>query len=91
MVSCMLLVVDAIKSFDRVERSILDSCSWPSWLAPHWFKKGLYLAYHSQVRLGFQLAACLEEPWYRDGGYSSGLPVEYGFYCGSLRPLMWAS
>ena len=56
-----VMVADVIKSFDTVDRSILD-CA----LGRLGFVK------HSQVRLRFKLAACLGEPWCRDGGIPQG-------------------
>ena len=61
-----VMVADVIKSFDTVHRSILD-CTLGRLGLPEWFRK-TYSAYHRQVRLRFQLAAGLGEPWCRDGG-----------------------
>ena len=44
-----VMVADVIKSFDTVDRSILDSALGRLGLPP-WFRK-VYLAYHNQVRL----------------------------------------
>ena len=38
---------------------------------PGWFRRA-YFSFHSQVRLRFKLAACLGEPWCRDGGIPQG-------------------
>ena len=43
----MSMVVDVIKSFDTVGRSILD-CALGRLGLPHWFRK-VYLAFHPQV------------------------------------------
>ena len=50
-----VMVADVIKSFDTVDRSILD-CSLERPGLPSWFRK-VYFSYHSQVRLRFKLAA----------------------------------
>ena len=60
-----VMVADVIKSFDTVDRSILD-CLGRLGL-PDWFRK-VYFSFHRQVRLRFKLAAGLGEPWCRDGG-----------------------
>ena len=70
-----VLVADVIKSFDTVDRSIRAR---PSWFT-HWFRK-VHLAYHSQVRLRFELTAGMER-------HSPGTPVEHDFHCCSLRSL----
>ena len=61
-----------IKSFDTVDRSILD-CALGRLGLPDWFRKA-YFSFLSQVRLRFKLAACLGEPWCRDGGTPQGCP-----------------
>ena len=75
-----VLVADVIKSFDTVDRSILD-CSLGRLGLPAWFKK-VYFPYHYHVRLRFKLAAGFGEPWCRDGRYSSGMPPPA--WCSSL-------
>ena len=58
-------VADIMKSFDTVERSMLDrvlSCLG----LPVWFRH-TYFECHAHVRLRFKLAAGLGEPWTRDG------------------------
>ena len=61
-----LLVADVIKSFDTVDRGILDSVL-SSLVLLAWFRHA-YFEYHAHVRLRFKLAAGLGEPWTRDGG-----------------------
>ena len=61
-----VMVADVIKSFDTVDRSILD-CALGRLGLPDWFRK-VYFSFHSQVRLRFKLAAGLGEPWCRDVG-----------------------
>ena len=66
-----LFVADKVKSFDTVDRGILD---WVlrSLGLPAWFRHA-YFQYHAQVRLRFKLAARLGEPWTRDGGIRQGV------------------
>ena len=66
------MVADVIKSFDTVDRSILD-CALGRLGLPDWFRK-VYFSFHNQVRLRFKLAAGLGEPWCRDGDISQGCP-----------------
>ena len=68
-----VMVADVIKSFDTVDRSILD-CALGRLRLPDWFRK-VYFSFHSQVRLRFKLAAGLGEPWCRDGGILQGCPL----------------
>ena len=49
-----VMVADVIKSFDTVDRSILD-CALGRLGLPDWFRK-VYFSFHSQVRLRFKLA-----------------------------------
>ena len=50
-ISCMLWLLNVIKSFDTVDRSILD-CTLGRVGLPDWFRK-VYFSFHSQVRLRF--------------------------------------
>ena len=77
-----VMVADVIKSFDTVDRSILD-CAFGRLGLLDWFRK-VYFSFHSQVRLRLKLAAGLGEGWW----YSPGLPFEYDLYCCSLCPLV---
>ena len=61
-----LFVADAIKSFDTVDRRVLD-CVLSSLGLLAWFRHA-YFEYHLHVRLRFKLAAGLGEPWTRDEG-----------------------
>ena len=61
-----VMVADVIKSFDTVDRSILD-CALGRLGLPSWIRK-VYFSYHNQVRLRFKLATGLGESWCRDGG-----------------------
>ena len=59
-----VMVADVIKSFDTVDRYILD-CTLGRLGLPDWFRK-VYFSFHSQVRLRFKLATGLGEPWCRE-------------------------
>ena len=72
-----VMVADVIKSFDTVDRSILD-CALGRMELPDWFRK-VYFSFHGQVRLRCKLAAGLGEPWCRDGGISQGCPLSMIF------------
>ena len=72
-----VMVADVIKSFDTVDRSILD-CVLGRLGLPDCFRK-VYFTIHSQVRLRFKLAAGLGEPWCRDGGVPQGCPLSMVF------------
>ena len=72
-----VMVADVIKSFDTVDRSILDCVSDRLGL-PAWFRK-VYFSFHSQVRLRFKLATGLGESWCRDGGIPQGCPLSMVF------------
>ena len=77
MINYMVMVADFIKSFDAVDRYILD-CALGRLGLPLWFRK-VYIAYHNQLRLRFKLAAGLGEPWCRDGGIPQECPLSMVF------------
>ena len=68
-----LLVADVKKSFDTVDRGILD-CALGRLGLPDWFRK-VYFSYNADVRLRFKLATGLGEAWTRDGGIPQGCPL----------------
>ena len=78
------MVADVIKSFDTVDRSILDCAPGRLGLAD-WFRK-VYFSFHSLVRLRFELAASLGEPWCRDGGIRQGCPLSMVFIVWPCMP-----
>ena len=78
-----LFVADVVKSFDTVDRTILDRVLSILGL-PRWFRH-TYFEYHAHVRMMFKLASGLGAPWTRD---SSGLPFKYDVYCCSLSALV---
>ena len=72
-----VMVGDVIKSFDTVDRSILD-CALGRLGLPDWFRMA-YFSFHGQVRLRFKLATGLGEHWCRDGGIPQGCPLSMVF------------
>ena len=72
-----VLVADVIKSFDTVDRSILD-CALGRLGLPDWFRRASF-SFHGQVRLRFKLAAGLSEPWCGDGDIPEGCPLSTVF------------
>ena len=79
-----LFVADVIKSFDTVDRGILDKVLSSLGL-PAWFRHA-YFDYHSHVRLRFKLAAGLGQPWTRDGGIPQGCPLSMMFIVALYLP-----
>ena len=65
-----IMVADVIKSFDTVDRSILDCSLGRPGLSAR-FRK-VYFSFHDHVRLRFELAAGLGESWCRDWGIPQG-------------------
>ena len=72
-----LFVADVIKSFDTVDRVILDRVFGGLGL-PGWFRHA-YFEYHANVRMRFKLASGLGEPWTRDGNIPQGCPLSMMF------------
>ena len=81
-----IFVADVVKSFDIVDRDILD-CTFCRLGLPAWFRK-VYSSFHRDVRLRFKLAAGLGAAWTRDGSIPPGLPSEYGLHHCSLYSLV---
>ena len=75
----IFFVADVVKSFDTVDRGVLDMVLSSLGL-PGWFRHA-YFEFHSHVRLRFKLATGLGQPWTRDGEYSSGMSFEHDVYC----------
>ena len=67
-----LFVADVVKSFDTVDRTILDRVLSSLGL-PGWFRHA-YFEYHAHVGMRFKLASGLGAPWTRDGGIPQGCP-----------------
>ena len=79
-----LFVADVVKSFDTVDRKVLDrvlSCLG----LPGWFRHA-YFEYHAHVRLKFKLASGLGDPWTRDGGTPQGCLVSMMFIVAMYLP-----
>ena len=72
-----VMVADVIKSFDTVDRSILD-CAPGRLGSPHGSGKCIFLFNH-QVRLMFKLASGVGEPWCRDGSIPQRYPLSMVF------------
>ena len=72
-----LFIADVVKSFDTVDRSVLDRVLSSLGL-PDWFRHA-YFQYHAGVRLRFKLAAGLGESWTRDGGIPQECPLSMMF------------
>ena len=79
-----LFVADVIKSFDTVDRGILD-CVLSSLGLPGWFRHA-YFEYHAHVRLRFRLASGLGQAWTRDGGIPQGCPLSMMFIVALYLP-----
>ena len=79
-----LFVADVVKSFDTVDRNILDRVLSSLGL-PGWFRHA-YFEYHAHVRLRFKLASGLGEPWTRDGGIPQGCPLSMMFIVALYLP-----
>ena len=79
-------VADVVKSFDTIDRDILDCASGRLGL-PAWFRK-VYFSFHREVRLRFKLAAGLGVAWAGDGGTPPRMPSQHGFYCCAARSMV---
>ena len=77
-------VADVVKSFDTVDRGILDRVLSSLGL-PAWFRN-TYFEYHAHVRLRFLLASGLGEPWNRYGGIPQGCPLSMMFIVALYLP-----
>ena len=79
-----LFVADVIKSFDTVDRGILDRVL-SSFGLPRWFRHA-YFEYHAHVRFRFKLASGLGQSWTRDGGIPQGCPLSMMFIVALYLP-----
>ena len=79
-----LYVADVVKSFDTVDRGVLDRVLSSLGL-PGWFRHD-YFEYHAHVRLRFKLASGLGVPWTRDGGIPQGCPLSMMFIVALYLP-----
>ena len=67
-----IFVADVVKSFDTVDRGILNYVLSRLGL-PGWFRH-VYFEYRARVRLGFKLSCGLGHSWTRNGGIPQGCP-----------------
>ena len=79
-----LFVADVVKSFDTVDRGILDRVLSSLGL-PGRFRHA-YFEYHAHVRLRFKLASGLGQSWTRDGGIPQGCPLSTMFIVALYLP-----
>ena len=79
-----LFVADVVKSFDTVDRTILDRVLSSLGL-PGWFRHA-HFEYHARVRMRFKLASDLGAPWTRDGGIPQGCPLSMMFVVALYLP-----
>ena len=79
-----LFVADVVKSFDTVDRGILDRVLSSLGL-PGWFRHA-YFEYHAHVRLRFRLASGFGQSWTLDGGIPQGCPLSMMFIVALYLP-----
>ena len=79
-----LFVADVVKSFDTVDRGILDRVLSSVGL-PGGFRHA-YFEYHAHVRLRFKLASGLGQSWTRDGGIPQGCLLSMMFIVALYLP-----
>ena len=72
-----IFVADIVKSFDTVDRDILDCAYWGFGLPP-WFRR-VYFSFHREVRLRFELDVVLGVVWTTNGGILHGGPLSMVF------------
>ena len=72
-----VFLADVVKSFDTVDRGILDNVLSRLGL-PGWFRHASF-QYHAHVRLRFKLSCGLGHSWTRDGGIPQGCPLSMIF------------
>ena len=70
-----------INSFGRgILDRVLISLGLPAWF------RNAYCEHHAHVRLRFELASGLGEPWTRDGGIPQGCPLSMMFIVALYLP-----
>ena len=79
-----IFVADVIKSFDTVDRSILDRVLSGLGL-PGWFRHA-YFEFHALVRLRFKFSSGLGLPCTRDGWIRQGCPLSMMFIVALYLP-----
>ena len=81
-------VADVVKSFDTVDRSILELWTWHAGFASM-VSACLFFSFRARCALGFGLAAGLGALWCRDGGILQGCPLSITFLgVGVLQALL---
>ena len=83
-----IFVADVVKSFDTVDRDILD-CALERLGLPAWFRK-VYFSFHREIRLRFKLAAGSGVAWTQDGGIPQDCPLTMGLHSCALCSLVSA-
>ena len=83
-----IFLADVVKSFDTVDRDILD-CTLGRLGLPAWFRR-VYFSLHREVRLRFKLAAGLGVAWTRDGSIPQGCHLRMFFIVALYAPLVSA-
>ena len=79
-----IFVADVVKSFDTVDRRVLDYILSRLGL-PGWFRHA-YFQYHAKVRLRFKLSCVVGQAWTRDGGIPQGCPLSMNFIVALYLP-----
>ena len=79
-----LFVTDVMKSFDTVDREILDRVLSSLWL-PAWFRNA-YFEQKGHVWLRFKLASGLGQPWTRDRSIPRRCPSSMMFIVAMYLP-----
>ena len=79
-----LCVADVVKSFDTVDRGVLDLVLGRLGL-PGWFRR-VYFSYHAGGRLRFKLSCGLGKPWVRDGRIPQGCSLGMMFIVALYLP-----
>ena len=79
-----IFVADVVKSFDTVDRDILD-CALGRLGLPVWFRR-VYFSFDKEVRLRFKLATGLGVAWMRDGSIPQGCPLSMVFIVAFYAP-----
>ena len=77
-------VADVVKSFDTVDKNILDFVLSRLGL-PGWFRH-VHFKFHAKVGLRFKCAAGVVGAWTRDGGISQGCPLSMVFTAALYLP-----
>ena len=85
--TCTSLLLKSLSFFDTVDRGILERVLSSLGLSA-WFCHAYFEFHHAHVRVRFNVATGLGEPWTRGWKHSSGLPAEYDVYSGFVLALV---